>query len=61
MSYDDLRGVTTLFALIAFISVVLWAWSGRQKKSFDEAANVLFDDEEEKMHLNSLTEAKNHE
>ena len=61
MSYDDLRGIATLFAMLAFIAVAVWAWSSRQKKSFNEAANQLFDEEEEQMHLNTITEAKNDE
>ncbi len=61
MTYDDIRGVATLFALLAFIAVVIWAWSSRQKQSFSEAANQLFDDKEEQMHLNTIAEAKDDE
>ena len=61
MTYDDIRGIATLFAMIAFLAVVFWAWSSKRKKSFNEAANQLFDENEEKMHLNSVEEAKNNE
>lgn len=40
-----LRGIGTLLVLIAFVSVTLWAYSSRNKKSFDEAANLPFADE----------------
>jgi cytochrome c oxidase cbb3-type subunit 4 len=62
MSYDDLRGIATLCALIAFLGVVFWTYSRRRKQSFSEAANQLFDENEEQMHLNSVAaEAKNNE
>lgn len=35
----------TLIAFIVFIGIVIWAWSGRRSKEFDEAANLPFDDE----------------
>ena len=40
-----LRGLGTLLVFIAFISVTLWAYSGRNKARFDEAANLPFADE----------------
>ena len=45
MDIDTLRGLGTVFAMIGFISVCLWAYSGRRKKSFDEAANLPFADD----------------
>ena len=46
MDINDLRGLTTLFVMIAFIGVCIWAYSGKQKKRFEEAANLPFADEE---------------
>ena len=43
-----LRGLGTLLVLIAFVSVTLWAYSGRNKARFDEAANLPFADEKKK-------------
>ena len=40
-----LRGLGTLLVLIAFVSVTIWAYSGRNKARFDEAANLPFADE----------------
>ena len=40
-----LRGLGTLLVLVAFVSVTLWAYSGRNKARFDEAANLPFADE----------------
>ena len=46
MDINDLRGFSTLLMLVAFIGLVAWAYSGRRKKSFDEAAQLPFADEE---------------
>jgi cytochrome c oxidase cbb3-type subunit 4 len=32
------RALFTAFMFLAFICTVLWAWSSRRKKDFDEAA-----------------------
>ncbi|WP_070887087.1 CcoQ/FixQ family Cbb3-type cytochrome c oxidase assembly chaperone [Pseudomonas sp. D1-3] len=40
-----IRGIGTAVVLIAFIAVVLWAYSSKRKSSFDEAANLPFADE----------------
>ena len=46
MDIDDLRGLSTVLVMIAFIGVVFWAYSGKRKKDFDEAANLPFADED---------------
>ncbi|SDU11164.1 cbb3-type cytochrome oxidase subunit 3 [Halopseudomonas salegens] len=49
MDINTLRGISTLFVLLAFIGITLWAYSSYKKKDFDEAANLPFaDDPEEK-------------
>jgi len=42
MDINWLRGVMTVFWLIAFIGIVWWAWHPRSKSGFDEAANLPF-------------------
>ena len=37
--------IFTLVVFVSFIGVVLWAYSKKSKASFDEAANLVFDDE----------------
>ncbi len=46
MDINTLRGITTVLALIAFLGVVVWAFSKRRKSAFDEAANLPFADDE---------------
>ncbi len=40
-----IRGIGTAVVFIAFIGVVLWAYSGKRKQQFDEAANLPFADD----------------
>jgi cytochrome c oxidase cbb3-type subunit 4 len=47
MDINDFRAWHTVVLLIAFIGIVVWAYSRRRKKSFDEAANLPFADEEQ--------------
>jgi cytochrome c oxidase cbb3-type subunit 4 len=46
MDINDLRGLSTLFLMVSFIGLCLWAYSSKRKKSFDDAANIPFADEE---------------
>ncbi|MDP5052584.1 MAG: cbb3-type cytochrome c oxidase subunit 3 [Congregibacter sp.] len=46
MDINDLRGISTAFLLFAFIALVVWAYSSKQKKEFDEAANLPFADDD---------------
>ena len=40
-----LRSIVTLLAFIAFIGIVVWAWSGRRRKRFAEAARIPFEED----------------
>lgn len=59
MDINDFRGLATVFTMIAFIGVVVWAYSRKRKSRFDEAAQLPFEDEE--MHRkSSSTQEKTH-
>ncbi len=45
MDQGTLEGIGTLLAMLAFIAVCVWAYSGRNKDRFDEAAQLPFVDE----------------
>ena len=45
MDINDLRGLSTLFLMIAFIGLCFWAYSSKRKETFDEAAQLPFADE----------------
>jgi len=36
--------VTTVMVTITFLVILVWAWSGRRKADFEEAANLVFDE-----------------
>ena len=46
MDINDLRGLSTLFLMISFIGLCFWAYSSKRKKTFDDAANLPFADED---------------
>ena len=39
--------VVTVVSFVTFIGIVAWAYSGRRKKAYDEAANMPFDHDED--------------
>lgn len=41
----QIQVVWTVVVMIVFLAIVFWAWSGRRKESFDEAANIPLEDE----------------
>lgn len=46
MDINDLRALATVFVFAAFIAICVWAYGGKRKKRFDEAANLPFADDE---------------
>ncbi|WP_339460557.1 cbb3-type cytochrome oxidase subunit 3 [Pseudomonas sp. EA_105y_Pfl2_R69] len=40
-----LRGIGTALVLLSFVCVTLWAYSGKRRTAFDEAARLPFADE----------------
>ena len=36
--------ISTILVLVSFVVIVIWAWSGKRKSDFDEAANLPFDE-----------------
>jgi len=52
MDINDIRAWHTVVLLIAFVGIVIWAYSKRRKPDFDQAANLPFADE--KRHQESM-------
>ena len=42
-----LHGIWTAAMLAVFAAIVAWAWSGRRKRDFDEAARLPLDEDAE--------------
>lgn len=46
MDINDMRSIVTVLAFLSFIGIVLWAYNGRRRAAFDEAANLPFTEDE---------------
>lgn len=45
MDINTLRSIVTVVSLITFLGIVVWAWSRRNAESFEEAAQLPFEQE----------------
>ncbi len=45
MDAGFLHGLWTVILLAVFVAIVAWAWSGRRKKDFDEAARLPLEED----------------
>ena len=45
MDIGTVRGLITLALLVAFVALVIWAWSKRRKAEFDELARLPLEDD----------------
>ncbi|MGL5030588.1 MAG: cbb3-type cytochrome oxidase subunit 3 [Aeromonas sp.] len=54
MDYGTFRGLYTLLLMIIMIGIIVWAYSKRQKQGFDEAANLIFADDDQPKRDDSL-------
>ena len=45
MDINDWRTAFTVINFLAFIGIVVWAWSGKRKQRFEEAARLALEDE----------------
>jgi cytochrome c oxidase cbb3-type subunit 4 len=46
MDVNDLRALSTVLALVAFLGIVWWAWHRKSQRGFEEAARLPFADDE---------------
>ena len=46
MELNDLRSGITLLSFLAFIGIVVWAWSARRREDFDRAAQLALQDDD---------------
>lgn len=53
--------IWTLAILVIFIAIVLWAYSKRAQKGFEEAANLVFDDDKPSAEADKKRESSNNE
>ncbi|QIR16169.1 cbb3-type cytochrome oxidase subunit 3 [Shewanella aestuarii] len=54
MDYGTFQGILTIIVMVTFVGIFFWAYSKHSKSKFDEAANLVFaDDEQQKMSQDS--------
>lgn len=58
MDLNDLRSLMTVVSLLTFLGIVAWAWSARRKAAFDEAARLVFDEDDEFMQTHDRPAAR---
>jgi len=46
MSFTFLQSIWTIVVMITFLGIVVWAYSGKRKAAFDEAARLPFEDDQ---------------
>lgn len=42
MDLGVVRGIGTVVLLVSFVVLIVWAWSPRQRRRFDEASRLPF-------------------
>jgi cytochrome c oxidase cbb3-type subunit 4 len=45
MNFGLIHSVWTVLLFVLFIGIIVWAWSAKRKKSFDQAARLPLEDE----------------
>ncbi len=46
MDINDIRSLLTVLVFATFAGIVVWAYSGRRRAAFEEAANLPFTEDE---------------
>ena len=46
MDLGTLQGIWTIIVMIVFLGIVIWAWSSKRKRDFDDASNIPFNEED---------------
>ena len=52
------HSIWTVMMLVLFIGIILWAWSGKRKDDFREAANLPLEDDEPFIEQANLEQTK---
>lgn len=47
MDYGTFNGLYTLFLIVIFVALILWVYSKKQKKSFEDIGNSIFDPQQD--------------
>ena len=59
MDFTLIQSLWTIVVMVVFIGIVIWAWSGKRKQRFDDAANIPFN-EDRQPQTDSTTKENSH-
>ena len=59
MDLTLIQSVWTIVVMVVFIGIVIWAWSGKRKQRFEDAANIPFT-EDGQVQTDSKTKENSH-
>jgi cytochrome c oxidase cbb3-type subunit 4 len=45
VDYETTRAIVTVVLLIVFLAIIAWAWSGKRRNRFEEAAQLPLEEE----------------
>jgi cytochrome c oxidase cbb3-type subunit 4 len=60
MDISIIQSVWTVVVMVLFVGIVIWAWSGKRSKQFDEAANLPFDEEDALIAAKTISKESTH-
>jgi len=46
MNFGLIHSVWTVLLFVLFIGIIVWAWSAKRKRGFDEAAHLPLEDDD---------------
>ena len=58
MDYGTFQGILTIIVMVVFAGIFYWAYSSKSKAKFDEAANLIFSEEEISAQANNSGDKK---
>ena len=50
----------TIVLFIIFIGIIVWAWSPGRKQDFNEAAQLVIDDDTDTIEMDTMAEGRKH-
>lgn len=61
MEFSTVHSILTVILFVGFVGLIIWAYGKGRKKDFDEAANLVFDDEPESKSEQKQKQESDHE
>ena len=59
MDLTFIQSIWTIVVMVVFVGIVIWAWSGKRKQRFEDAANIPFNEDGE-LQSDSKTKENSH-